>query len=72
MEEFLGEILRVYRKKVLFTRHALNQMNLAERMILRNDQPKFYQMAIFFYYNNYVGFGKFALTILESKVLIKS
>jgi len=37
VEEFLGEILRVYRKKVLFTRHALNQMNLAERMILRKE-----------------------------------
>jgi len=37
VEAFLREILRVYRKKVLFTRHALNQMNLAERMILRKE-----------------------------------
>ena len=37
MEAFLDEILRVYRKKVLFTRHALNQMNLSERMILRKE-----------------------------------
>jgi len=37
LEAFLGEILKVYRKKVLFTRHALNQMNLAERMILRKE-----------------------------------
>jgi len=33
----LREILRVYRKKVLFSRHALNQMNLSERMILRRE-----------------------------------
>ena len=37
MDVFLDEILRVYRKKVLFTRHALNQMNLSERMILRKE-----------------------------------
>jgi len=37
MEVFLREILRVYRKKVLFSRHALNQMNLSERMILRRE-----------------------------------
>jgi len=37
VEEFLSEILKVYRKKVLFTRHALNQMNLSERMILRSE-----------------------------------
>jgi len=37
METFLHEILKVYRKKVLFTRHALDQMNLSERMILRNE-----------------------------------
>lgn len=37
MEAFLDEILRAYKKKMLFTRHALNQMNLSERMILRKE-----------------------------------
>jgi hypothetical protein len=34
---FLDEVLRVYGKRVLFSRHALNQMNLSERMILRRE-----------------------------------
>jgi hypothetical protein len=37
VEAFLREILRVYRRKVLFSRHALNQMNLSDRMILRGE-----------------------------------
>jgi len=37
VEAFLREILKVYRKKVLFARHALDQMNLPERMILRSE-----------------------------------
>ena len=37
MKAFVEEIIRVYRKRVLFTRHALNQMNLSERMILRRE-----------------------------------
>jgi len=35
MKTFVEEIVRAYRKKVLFTRHALNQMNLSERTISR-------------------------------------
>ena len=31
------EIRGAYKKKILFTSHALNQMNLSERMILRDD-----------------------------------
>jgi len=37
MEDFVEEILRTYRKKMLFTRHALNQMSLSERMITRRE-----------------------------------
>lgn len=37
VSSFLEEILRVYRRRVLFARHALNQMNLSERMILRRE-----------------------------------
>lgn len=31
------EIISAYKKKVLFTTHALNQMNLSDRMILREE-----------------------------------
>jgi len=31
------EIINAYKKKILFTAHALNQMNLSDRMILRED-----------------------------------
>lgn len=31
------EIIGAYKKKVLFTTHALNQMNLSDRMILREE-----------------------------------
>ena len=37
MKGFVEEVLRAYRKRVLFTRHALNQMNLSERMISRRE-----------------------------------
>ena len=37
MRESLGDVLRAYRKKVLFTSHALDQMNISERMISRRD-----------------------------------
>jgi hypothetical protein len=32
-----NEIIEAYTKKVLFTSHALNQMNLTERMIMREE-----------------------------------
>ena len=37
MKAFIREVFRAYRKKALFTRHALNQMNLSERMISRQE-----------------------------------
>jgi len=37
VKAFLSEVLRVYRRKLLFARHALNQMNMSERMILRRE-----------------------------------
>lgn len=33
MGEVLADVLRAYRKRALFTSHALDQMNLQERMI---------------------------------------
>lgn len=32
-----NEIIEAYKNKVLFTSHALNQMNLTERMIMREE-----------------------------------
>ena len=37
MEEFFQDVMRAYRKKVLFTSHALDQMNLSDRMISRRE-----------------------------------
>lgn len=37
MKFFAEEILSAYRRKVLFTSHALNQMSLLKRMILRRE-----------------------------------
>ncbi|MCS4541257.1 MAG: DUF4258 domain-containing protein [Euryarchaeota archaeon] len=37
MKEILKEILKAYKKRVLFTVHALNQMNLIERMISKDE-----------------------------------
>jgi len=31
------EVIRAYKKKLLFTSHALNQMNLSDRMILKQE-----------------------------------
>ena len=31
------EVIRAYKKKLLFTSHALNQMNLSDRMILKEE-----------------------------------
>lgn len=31
------EVISAYKKKVLFTYHALNQMNLSDRMILKEE-----------------------------------
>ena len=31
------EVIRAYKKKVLFTSHALNQMNLSDRMIMKEE-----------------------------------
>jgi len=36
--EISEEVKRAYRKKVLFTIHALNQMNAPDRMISRRAQ----------------------------------
>jgi hypothetical protein len=36
-ESIIIEVRKVYKKKVLFTTHALNQMNLQERMISRHE-----------------------------------
>jgi len=37
MIKFMEEVSKAYRKKVLFTSHALDQMTLADRMISRRD-----------------------------------
>jgi hypothetical protein len=37
VKELLEEVMRAYKNKVLFTSHALDQMNLSERMISRRD-----------------------------------
>jgi len=37
MRAFVEDVLKAYRERVLFTRHALNQMNLSERMISRRE-----------------------------------
>lgn len=34
------EVIRAYKKKLLFTSHALNQMNLSDRMILKEEVVK--------------------------------
>ena len=36
-ENSYDEIRGAYNKKILFTSHSLNQMNLSDRMILRDD-----------------------------------
>jgi hypothetical protein len=36
-ENSLEEVIRAYRKKLLFTPHTLNQMNLSDRMILKEE-----------------------------------
>lgn len=37
MKTILKEIMEAYKKRVLFTVHALNQMNMLERMISKNE-----------------------------------
>ena len=36
-ENSVEEVIRSYNKKLLFTSHALNQMNLSYRMILKEE-----------------------------------
>jgi len=36
-KHFLGKVLRSYNKRLLFTLHAVNQMNLPERLITKDE-----------------------------------